>query len=450
MKWAALAVVLAAFFPLADWLRRNPSHTPKVWMLVGVLPFFLATLHFMVAPISWAAWPGYVHGAELTAIDVIAAAFYLVLPRAGGRLPFRLSMVIYFFVVVASTIPAKVPMASLFYAWQLARMFLVYAVVARACADERVVPALLSGMAVGLCIEVVVALWQREHGTLQTGGTLGHQNLLGMMSHFVVFPWVALLLAGQRGWAPVVGPIAGAIVDVLTISRATVGFAAVGCAILFLISAWRQWTSRKAMILVSGTAAAAVLVPVIYLSFQERFEIQPIDASVYDERAAFEKAATMMLSDHPFGVGANNYVVVANTDGYNQRAGVAAVTSSEGANVHNLYFLAAAETGYVGTLTLVLMLLQPIILAFRCGWRHRGDRRGDLLLGLGLSMLIVCIHSFFEWVFISYPAQYMFSIEAGIVAGLAQQLGYFRGTARSGVRVQARRAVGSVAKVAGS
>ena len=56
-------------------------------MLVGVLPFFLATLHFMVAQISWAAWPGYVHGAELTAIDVIAAAFYLVLPRAGGRLP---------------------------------------------------------------------------------------------------------------------------------------------------------------------------------------------------------------------------------------------------------------------------------------------------------------------------------------------------------------------------
>jgi hypothetical protein len=72
------------------------------------------------------------------------------------------------------------------------------------------------------------------------------------------------------------------------------------------------------------------------------------------------------------------------------------------------------------------MLARPLVVAFRCGWRNRGDRRGDLLLGLGMSLLIVYIHSYFEWIFITFAAQYMWALEVGMVAGLATQLGYWR------------------------
>ena len=450
MKWVALAIVLAAFMPLASWLRRNPQHTPKFWTLVGLAPFGIGSLHLLVAPISWAEWPGYVHGTEITIVDVIVAAFYINLPRTGGPLPFKFSMGLYFLVVVVSATYASVPLAALFYVWQLARMFLVYAVVARASAlDERVVPAVLTGMAMALCLEAFVAIYQRfGAGITQTSGTMGHQNMLGLMSHFVVFPWMALLLAGQRGWQPAAGPFSGVIAAALTASRATVGLAGIGSLGLFLLSATRKWTSRKALVAGGAIAAALLVAPMVLSSFERRFEEQSAHEGSYDERTAFQKAAESMLADHPLGVGPNNYVVVANTEGYNARAGVAAATGSDSANVHNIYFLIAAESGYLGLITFVFMMIQPMMFAFRCGWRAGGDRRGDLLLGLSVSMLIVGIHSYFEWVFISYPAQYMFALETGLAVGLAQQLGYLRRDAAS-LRPSLKPTIGPIAKPIG-
>jgi O-antigen ligase len=416
-------------------------------MLVGFLPFVIGHYHLFMAVISWPEWPGYVYGTEITILDIIAAALYLSLPRAKGTLPFRVSMVLYFIAVLASTFQAQSGIAALFYSWQLARMFLMYAVVARACADQRVVPALLTGMAVALCLEACDTLYQRAHGMFQVGGTLGHQNLLGLMSEFVVFPWLALLLAGQRGWQPVTVPFAGAVVAVMTVSRATLGLAGVGWAVLFILSALRQWTPRKALILAGGAAALTALAPVILSSFERRFGTQLTIESDYDDRAAFISATEMMLADHPFGVGANNYVVSVNSGGYNDRAGVIPQEGSENAHVHNIYLLVAAETGYIGLVTFLLMVLQLLVVAFRCGWRSRGDPRGDLLLGVGTSLLIVLIHSNFEWVAITYPMQYMLALEAGVIAGLAEQLGYWR-RAPVGIRVGGGRAIEPIAKAA--
>jgi O-antigen ligase len=264
-------------------------------------------------------------------------------------------------------------------------------------------------------------------GVLQAGGTLGHENFLGLLSHFVTFPGIALLLAGQRGWRPIVGPVSGLVAAALTVSRATVGLLAAGFIALFCLSARRGWTPRKAHVLVVSIALAVLLMPLVVSSFQERFSFS--DKTIgnnYDERAAFEKAATMMISDHPLGVGANSYVLIANTEGYNSRAGVAWVVGSESTNVHNVYYLVAAETGYVGLLTFLLVLLVPLVTAFRCARRYRHDPRGDFLLGMGMSLLIVYIHSYFEWVFITFQGQYMFALSAGMIAGTAKQLGYWR------------------------
>lgn len=427
MKWAVLAIALAAVVPLARWLRRNPRETPKIWMLMGFLPFGVGAFHLYMAAISWPGWPGYVKGTEISLLDLLALALYLSFPRSGSALPFRLSMALYFVAVLLSAFQAPIPTAALFYVWQIARMFLVYTAVCKACVDERVAPALLTGMTIGLCFEACDAIWERFGlGILQAGGTLGHQNFLGLMSHFVTFPCLALLLAGERGWLPIVAPLAGVFIAVLTVSRGTIGLVGVGYVGIFILSAVRRWTPRKALLLVAGLAAAGILAPFILSSFNERFGEQPAQQGNYDERAAFEKAAELMISDHPLGVGANYYVVAANTEGYNSRAKVAYIIGSDSANVHNIYYLVAAETGYFGLFAFIVMLLQPLIVAFRCGWRNRGDRRGDLLLGFGVALLMIYIHSYFEWIFITFQAQYMFALDAGLVAGLATQLGYWR------------------------
>jgi O-antigen ligase len=427
MKWISLFILLAAIYPVANWVRRKPDQAPKLWMLLGFLPFALSFLHLDMAFISWIGWPGYVKGAEFSAMDALAIALYLSLPRMKQPTPFALPMALYIAATIISALQAAEPTGALFYSWQFARAFFVSAVVAKACVDERVPIAILKGMAIGLIVEFLVAGFQRfAQGMIQAPGTMAHQNLLGMITHFVALPAFALVLSGRQGRLITSAAVFGIAVDVLTTSRGSLGFVLLGYGLIFIFSSLREWTPRKRTVLIIGALGIAALIPVALSSFDKRFDEQAeLVASDYNERAAFEKAATLMLSDNPMGQGANHYVVSANVNGYNSRAGVAPVEGSDAANVHNVYFLVAAETGYLGLATFVFMLLCPLVAALNCGWDNRGDDRGDLLLGLGVTLLIVYVHGLFEWIFMILETQYMFALDVGMAGGLALQLGYW-------------------------
>jgi O-antigen ligase len=418
VKWIIFAVALVAILPAAQWLRRNPQHIPKVWMLFGFLPF---AYNPHISLIDWAGWPGYVLGIQVTGLDLLALIMFTNLPPAQRSTPFRMVMAFYFIAMALSIFQAQVPMAAAFYPWQLLRVYLVYSVVRRASSDAQNLDAILTGMAAALCFEVVLAAWQRAGGVIRAEGSFGDKNLLGLISEFAMFTPFALMLAGKRGWQTIVAPIAGGIIAVLTASRAAVGFGAIGLIVIFLLSSSRRWTPRKGRVLLAGIVAIAVLTPVAVISFQERFALEQVGG---DERAMFNDVTAMMLADHPFGIGANNYVVVAQSGGYSERAGVP--WSSALAIVHNVYWLTAAEAGYLGVIALVLLWLQITIAGFRSGWKYTKDFRGDLLLGLGVTLLIVGLHNAYEWIFMTYNVQYLFGITAGLVAGLAEQLGYWK------------------------
>ena len=425
MKWVGLASTLIAALLLSVWLRRHNSQAAKVWVLVGLLPSLMTFAHLVMAFISVNdALAHYVHGAEFSVLDGLALALYFSLPARRHSLPFRLAMSLYFIAVVLSVLLSPDAFASLFYVWQLARMFLIYAVVARGTADPWIAPAILTGMAIGLFLQVPVMLWQKfVLHVLQANGTYDAQNILGLNSHFIVLPMFALFLTRQRGWLlPGMVVLAGVVVELLTASRATIGLAAAGYAGLFTLSALRQWTSRKALMALIGVAVIAALAPVA-LSLVEVRSSTNIESSD-TEREAFKAVAMGMIWRHPFGVGANNYVVIANVEGFNAAANV----PFEGwhAFVHNVYLLVAAETGFFGLFAFLFLLIQPMIVAFLCGWRNPRDPRGDLLLGFGVALLTVYIHSLFEWVLLSDLSQYVLAIEIGMVAGLAEQLGYWR------------------------
>jgi O-antigen ligase len=285
---------------------------------------------------------------------------------------------------------------------------------------------------------------------LQAPGTLTHQNLLGMMTHFVGLPAFGLLLSGEAGLVASAAPVS-IVIDVLTTSRGALGFSLLGCVTIFILSSLVKWTARKRMVLIIGALGALVIVPIAISSFDRRFSGQAeIISSDYDERAAFERVARMMLSDNPLGQGANHYVLAANLGGYNNRAGVSAVTGSEGANVHNVYFLVAAETGYLGLITFVLMLLRPMTVALLCGWNNRGDKRGDMLIGLGVTLLTVYLHGFFEWIFVLPETQYLLAMDLGLVAGLASQLGYWSRVASQTPLAARRMSIGSLGTASGA
>ena len=434
MKWLFLGFALLTIIPFASWLRRNSDRTSLPWVLIGALPFFVGGLGFnedggplrsYMAVISWPMWPGYAKGLEVSLIDILALSLLLSLPPPRFSAPMKAAALLYFLTILISAIDAPAPMAVGFYMMQVARACLLFAVVARGCEDENVPIHIIKGAAVGLCYEAGLVLFQRfALGDLQPGGTFGHQNFLGLATHFVIYPWFALLLAGSRIWPSWIAPLAGLMIASLTASRATVGLTVVGLALTFLISASRQWTGRKAGVLLVGLAVAAAITPVALSSFERRFNVNPLTEDEYDERAAFEEAAAGMIADHPLGVGANNFVIVANTGGYYDEAGVAPVFHSRSAHVHNIYLLIAAETGWIGLFAAALLMFTPLVIAFRWGWYATRDGRGDLLLGLGISLLVVYVHSLFEWTLITHQLQFLLAIAVGLIVGLAQQVRY--------------------------
>jgi hypothetical protein len=422
VKWIGLAVLLAAAISSIPTMRTNTRAVQVGCALLGFLPFVMDSFHLTMGPISW-SWTGIVTGVQLTVLDALALSLYFAHRNERYPVPFRLEFAFYLFTTVLSALVAYVPEAALFYSWQVARMIFVYVVVARLCANPLYVSALLKGMGAGLLLQMPVTIWQRFGlGVLQATGTTNHQNELGMISHFVTFPFFALLLSGRAGWLPLVVVPAGVIVELLTVSRATLGLSILGYLVVFVLSAMRKWTSRKAMVLVVAVAMGAAATPVALSAMANRGSNDTEDSDT--ERSALIDTASMMLSDHPMGIGANNFVAVANQSGYYAKAGVAWLLYD--ASVHNVYWLVVTETGYLGLVAFITCIFSPIIVAFRSGLRNSDDVRGELLIGIGTALLIVYLHALFEWILVSGAVQYAYFTEIGLLSGLAMQLGYWR------------------------
>ena len=92
MKWIALTTSLLLVIPLTVWIRRHPRQSLKLWMLLGFLPFIVNYFHLYMAAYSAPEWGGYVKGAEISILDIIALSLYLSLPDTRRSLPFRYLM----------------------------------------------------------------------------------------------------------------------------------------------------------------------------------------------------------------------------------------------------------------------------------------------------------------------------------------------------------------------
>ena len=421
MKWAIFAFGLLAVIPLTAWLRQNPRNLTKAFIAIGALPYVMGAFpKYKIAIHGVPEWPGFTQGFDVSILDLVVLATYLSLPPARTSLPFKFSFAFYTAVIFFSAFLAPVPVSTMYYAWQLCRIYLVYAVVARVCEDPERTVCILKCLALGLCFQGAIVFWQRfVLHFLHVTGSYPHQNTLGLVTHFAVFPFFALLLAGRREWQVAAIPAIGFIIDIITASRASLGLAAGGLSVMYLLSTFRQWTARKAMLLGAGLLVVALLTPLAYRQFELR--INAMGDPSYG-RSELNDAAALVVSENPFGIGANNFVVVANLRHYYDRAFVGDLNR---VFPHNVYMTTVAEVGYIGLAAFLIFLFRPMVAAFTCNWRNRTDPRGDLLLGLGMSLFIVYIHSFFEWTFFHDLVQYLFAINVGIIAGVTQQLGYW-------------------------
>jgi O-antigen ligase len=206
------------------------------------------------------------------------------------------------------------------------------------------------------------------------------------------------------------------VIAVVGGSRATLGLFAIGLVLTLVFSLQHGTTPRK---IAFGGAALLLLLcstPVMVWALNHRSAESKESSDI--ERSAMKSAARMIIADHPFGVGANQYVLVANTGGYSQRAGVAWNYGSRSAPVHDTYYLVTAELGFMGLIGFLGTIVGFIALGWRTLRRRSEDESNELVPGLLATMIVVSVHVSYEWVFMNFIIHYMFAVAAGLLVGV--------------------------------
>ena len=421
MKWVFLLGLLVFTPWLAMHLKAQPRHLPYAGFAIGILPFLLSGFNLTASPISWSHWSGAVKGIDISLLDGVALAVLFATKPARTPASLKAAFAIYALAVAVSTIAGSpgARLASVFYAWQIARAALVYVAVSRATVTHpKVAVAVVMGLGTGLGLQALVALEEHLGGVSQAGGMFGHQNLLGMASHFAVFPAVALVLAGQYTKQATAIVIAGLVVAFTGGSRATIGLFAIGLVITLCLSLWRKSTGRKTAVAAGLFVALLASLPVLYTAIERRSDETRANSSL--ERRLMISAAKMIITDHPLGIGPNRYVVVANVGGYSDRAGVPWDQANRAAPVHNTYYLVTAEMGWIGLLGLLALYGSILALGLRTIRGGSSGVHGELPVGLTATMIVLAAHSYFEWITMYFHIHYLLAISVGLLIGLRQ------------------------------
>ena len=421
MRFVGLIIIFLAFPVFVSLLKSYPQKRTYAYFAVGIMPFVMGWLNLDAALINYAGWPGHTKGMIVTILDSLALAIVVTSIGPFKKLPLFGVLLGYLCAAMISVAFSNHPVTSTFYVFQFARVILLFVAVATIMRDPRAIHWLAYGLAAGAIFQGVVTIEQRLTGSLQAAGTMGHQNLLGFMLHFVTLPLMALLLAGKMHSLNILGVLFALIAVALGASRGTVAFAAVGLVVLFALSLARQVTGHKMKMLGLGVLVFVIVAPLAFSTLERRFGDSPVATSLDGERQAFERAAKSMWADHPMGVGANQYVLVANAQGYSQRAGVVWNFGSRSAHVHNMYLLAAAETGWLGLIALSILFGWVILRGIAFAFANRRDARADVVLGASVAVFAASLHSFYEWIFVTYQVQYLFAIALGMIAGIIRQ-----------------------------
>lgn len=415
-----LALIMLMSVPLfVTLLKMQPHH--RLWAFTGIaLAPLVPDLPVLGYLYGWPSWLGTVKGLAISLGDALAIALLLTRRDYRKGAPFWPLLLFYAFSLVTSIFASSNWTATVFVWWQFARMLLLFAVIFGEAHVSKIRDHLMIGFALGLIYQSFFVASAKLSGVVRAGGTFDSPNMLGMVVELSVVTLIGAILAGNRSKLTYSGAVAGLICAAGTGSRATLAFAVSAIGALLLISLIRRLTPRKLKILSITVLGLAITSPFALKTLNDRFQGSTM-AAPDETRLAFEDAARSMAADYPIGVGANMFTWVSIREEYAANAGVSWRAEDRSKPVHNAYLLARAETGLHGQFALILMLVIPMLAAFRTAFSNRKIMSGELALGCACGLLAHIVHNNWEFDFHSYEVQSILFINIGIIASLSQR-----------------------------
>jgi hypothetical protein len=416
VNYVLLAVGIAGIYPLGLLARRVPWIPVVLTYLVGILPFL--GFNWLTIELVDHVYRGDSDAFQIAILDLVAAALFVALPRPKQPAPYRASRYVYLFFAVFSISAAVVPLYSLFSITTLVRGYFLLVVVSRLAENPELANSLGRGLAIGVIYSAVIALKQRYiDGMHQITGGFEHANSLGMAVNLVGPIALAVLFAGKGDKLGVATVGSTAICIVLGLSRGSLMMFAFGFGLVILGSLIRQVTRRKVYVSIGLFLAALLLLGKSADSIIDRFVTAP-ESSV-ESRDRFEAAAEAMVDDSFFGIGLNQYSHVLDYGGYADRFEMPLIDRD--GLCHHIYWLTAAELGWLGLIAYLWLIAAPFWTAVRGAFRFKDDVRGDVLLGCAAGMATMHVHGLAEWIARQSSIVYIFWTVVGLTAAMSRQ-----------------------------
>ncbi len=272
----------------------------------------------------------------------------------------------------------------------------------------------------------VVLKMKYVDGRYQVYGTFEHQNSLVMYASMIGMTLLAAAASRKHKNSNLylLGFIATGVVTQATLSRAGVVIFAGGTVGVIVLSLLERVNRRR--LAVAGALAAVAVVGLAFTldSIVARFNDNFNDESS-KTRVHLNIASKRMLKDYSLGVGWNNYGVMINRpypygqhiDDYEEKVmgHVLDKKAIKGIS-ESIYWLVAAETGYLGFVSFIAFLGIYLWWALRNTWFFRKQFLGAMSMGIAMGFILNYAQSVLERVLFQPRNMMIWFILLAIVA----------------------------------
>ena len=415
MRYVGILLILCSFPIFLSILRSGPKAQRWAIIALGALPVVGIALNIDAAFVSWATWPGHTKGIIISLTDTLALAICVRLRNRSDYPQIMWVWIIYIACNIPGIFLGTFITPALFYIVSLIKAavycFACYIVICRGG---------LFTLVTGLCVAVFAnsgtTILNFLQGEAQPSGLVGHRNYAGMLNNLAV---PILLVVGTfarlRAW-PLLAVVVAGVAAILGSSRAVLILFGVTVFLTLILTLFIKPSKQITQTLAVCVIFSFLAVPIGIQKISQRSEDGQIVLTKDPERLAFEKAAGMMNKDYPFGVGLNQYAVLANSGGYSAAAGVGWMTASKSAIVHNTYLLVRTEGGPIALFGLLLLFVATIVTSATLMFRRRDNPARVFAVPAFVATVILSIHISIEWVFVSMNTLYAFALIGALAA----------------------------------